>query len=72
MRAREKIEPASKPAGGGSGVTLRLTSEEETGADHFRHDSPALGQKLMIDWRADRFKLDVREPFRTAVATAGR
>jgi len=56
----------------GVDVTLRLTSEEETGADHCQHDNPTLGQELMIDWLADRFKIDERELLRTAIAKAGR
>ena len=39
-------------------ATLRLTSEEETGAEHCQHDNPTLGQELMIDWLADVFKID--------------
>jgi dienelactone hydrolase len=42
----------------GVNVTLRLTSEEETGAEHCQHDNPTLGQELMIDWLADVFKID--------------
>ena len=38
-------------------ATLRLTSEEETGAEHCQHDNPTLGQELMIDWLADVFKI---------------
>ena len=39
-------------------ATLRLTTEEETGAEHCQHDNPTLGQELMIDWLADIFKID--------------
>ena len=42
----------------GVDVTLRLTSEEETGAEHCQHDNPTLGQELMVDWLADVFKID--------------
>lgn len=42
-------------------VTLRLTSEEETGAEHCQHDNPTLGQELMIDWLADVFRITQRE-----------
>jgi dienelactone hydrolase len=42
-------------------VTLRLTNEEETGAEHCQHDNPTLGQELMIDWLADVFRLDQRK-----------
>jgi dienelactone hydrolase len=41
-------------------VTLRLTTEEETGAEHCQHDNPTLGQELMIDWLADVFRIDQR------------
>ena len=44
-------------------VTLRLTSEEETGAEHCQHDNPTLGQELMIDWLADVFGIDQRRLF---------
>ena len=44
----------------GVDVTLRLTSEEETGAEHCQHDNPTLGQELMIDWLADVFGVDQR------------
>jgi len=39
-------------------VTLRLTTEEETGAEHCQHDNPTLGQELMIDWLADVFGIN--------------
>lgn len=42
----------------GVNATLRLTSEEETGAEHCQHDNPTLGQELMLDWLADIFKID--------------
>ena len=42
----------------GVNVTLRLTSEQETGAEHCQHDNPTLGQELMIDWLADVFRID--------------
>jgi dienelactone hydrolase len=41
-------------------VTLRLTTEEETGAEHCQHDNPTLGQELMADWLADVFRIDQR------------
>jgi dienelactone hydrolase len=44
----------------GVDVTLRLTSADETGADHCQHDNPTLGQELMIDWLADRFNINQR------------
>ena len=42
-------------------VTLRLTSAEETGAEHCQHDNPTLGQELMIDWLADVLRVDQRK-----------
>jgi len=42
----------------GKDVTLRLTSAEETGAEHCQHDNPTLGQELMNDWLADKFGID--------------
>jgi dienelactone hydrolase len=44
----------------GVNVTLRLTTEEETGAEHCQHDNPTLGQELMADWLADIFGVDQR------------
>lgn len=45
----------------GVDVTLRLTSEEETGAEHCQHDNPTIGQELMNDWLADKFGIDQRQ-----------
>lgn len=45
----------------GVNVTLRLTSAEETGAEHCQHDNPTLGQEIMIDWLADVFGIDQRK-----------
>lgn len=45
----------------GVDVTLRLVSEEETGAEHCQHDNPTLGQELIGDWLADRFAIDQRK-----------
>lgn len=42
----------------GVDVTLRLTSADETGADHCQHDNPTLGQELMLDWLAEKFGVD--------------
>ena len=39
-------------------ATLRLTTAEETGAEHCQHDNPTLGQELMLDWLADQFGID--------------
>ena len=41
-------------------VTLRLTSAEETGAEHCQHDNPTIGQELLADWLADVFGIDQR------------
>ena len=42
-------------------ATLRLTSEEETGAEHCQHDNPTIGQELMLDWLCDVFGIDQRK-----------
>jgi len=42
----------------GVDVTLRLVTEEETGAEHCQHDNPTLGQELVNDWLADHFGID--------------
>jgi dienelactone hydrolase len=55
--ARTVYEYARKK---GVKATLRLTSAEETGAEHCQHDNPTLGQELMIDWLADAFRIDQR------------
>ena len=47
----------------GINVTLRLTSAEETGAEHCQHDNPTLGQEIMCDWLADIFGIDQRKLF---------
>lgn len=44
----------------GVDVTLRLVTEDETGAEHCQHDNATLGQELMADWLADRFGIDQR------------
>lgn len=44
----------------GVNVALRLTTAEETGAEHCQHDNPTLGQELMIDWLAGVFRIDQR------------
>ena len=58
VAASKQVYEAAKAAG--VDVTLRLTSADETGADHCQHDNPTLGQELMIDWLADRFDIDQR------------
>jgi dienelactone hydrolase len=47
----------------GVDVTLRLVSEDETGAEHCQHDNPTMGQELLADWLADRFGIDQRKIF---------
>ena len=59
VAAAGKLFAAAKDAG--IDVTMRIVSEEETGADHCQHDNPTLGQELMIDWLADRFGIDQRQ-----------
>lgn len=44
----------------GVDVTLRLVTEDETGAEHCQHDNPTLGQELINDWLADLFRIDQR------------
>lgn len=46
-------------------ATLRLTTVEETGAEHCQHDNPTLGQELLADWLADVFGIDQRALLRT-------
>src|SRR6185312_14600216 len=41
----------------GVDVTLRLTGEEDTGADHCQHDNPTLGQEIICDWLARKFQI---------------
>ncbi|MCL4186887.1 MAG: alpha/beta fold hydrolase [Rhodobacteraceae bacterium] len=45
----------------GVDVTLRLVTEQETGAEHCQHDNPTLGQELIGDWLAERFRIDQRK-----------
>jgi pimeloyl-ACP methyl ester carboxylesterase len=42
-------------------VTLRLLSEEETGAEHCQHDNPTIGQEILADWLADRFGINQQQ-----------
>lgn len=51
----------------GVDVTLRLVSEDETGAEHCQHDNPTIGQELMADWLADRFGIDQKELMRKSL-----
>ena len=58
VEAAKQVYDAAATAG--VDVTLRLTSADETGADHCQHDNPTLGQELMLDWLADKFGVDER------------
>ncbi len=42
-------------------ATLKLLSEEETGAENCQHDHPTIGEEYIFDWLADRFGIDQRE-----------
>ncbi|MDQ1583325.1 MAG: hypothetical protein QOF36_1379 [Microbacteriaceae bacterium] len=42
----------------GVDVTLRIVTEEETGAEHCQHDNPTLGMELIGDWLARVFGID--------------
>ena len=50
----------------GVDATLRLTSPEETGAEHCQHDNPTIGQEILADWLADRFGIDQRALLKTS------
>ena len=50
----------------GVDVTLRLLSEEETGAEHCQHDNPTIGQEILGDWLADRFGIDQKKLLSTS------
>jgi dienelactone hydrolase len=50
----------------GIDVTLRLLSEEETGAEHCQHDNPTIGQEILADWLADKFGIDQRKLLATS------
>ncbi|RAH99162.1 hypothetical protein DLJ53_21680 [Acuticoccus sediminis] len=49
----------------GVDATLRLTTPDETGAEHCQHDNPTIGQELLADWLADRFGIDQRALMKT-------
>jgi hypothetical protein len=57
---RPPASSTTTPSGVGVDVTLRLVTEEETGADHCQHDNPTIGQEIMLDWLVDRFGIDQR------------
>ena len=50
----------------GIDVTLRIVETDETGAEHCQHDNPTIGQELLADWLADRFKIDQRQLLKTS------
>jgi hypothetical protein len=50
----------------GVDVTLRLVTEDETGAEHCQHDNPTIGQELMADWLADRFGINQTSALRAS------
>jgi hypothetical protein len=45
----------------GLDVTLRLLTEEETGAEHCQHDNPTIGQEVIGDWLTDKLGIDQRK-----------
>jgi dienelactone hydrolase len=51
----------------GVDVTLRLVTEDETGAEHCQHDNPTIGQELMADWLADQFEINQVSTLRTSI-----
>jgi dienelactone hydrolase len=53
----------------GVAVTLKLVSEDETGAEHCQHDNPTLGMEHMADWLTEVFHIDER---RTVLSQTGR
>lgn len=50
----------------GVNCTLRLLSEEETGAEHCQHDNPTIGQEILADWLADTFGIDQAKLLKTS------
>jgi len=51
----------------GVNVTLRVLSEDETGADHCQHDNPTIGQEIMADWLKGQFGIDERPLRQSAI-----
>ena len=49
-------------------VTLKLLTEQETGAEHCQHDNPTIGQEIMADWLVDIFAIDERALMQKALA----
>jgi pimeloyl-ACP methyl ester carboxylesterase len=48
----------------GVDVTLRLLTEDETGAEHCQHDNPTIGREVIADWLADQLQIDQRILYR--------
>jgi dienelactone hydrolase len=45
----------------GVDVTLKILTEDGTGAEHCQHDNPTLGMEHMADWLAEVFQIDERQ-----------
>ncbi|KAA0078268.1 alpha/beta hydrolase [Tardiphaga sp. P9-11] len=50
----------------GVDATLRVLEPDETGAEHCQHDNPTIGQEVLADWLADKFKIDQRALLKTS------
>jgi hypothetical protein len=50
----------------GVDATLRVLEPDETGAEHCQHDNPTIGQEVLADWLADKFKIDQRTLLKTS------
>jgi pimeloyl-ACP methyl ester carboxylesterase len=50
----------------GVDTTLRVLEPDETGAEHCQHDNPTIGQEVLADWLADKFKIDQRALLKTS------
>jgi dienelactone hydrolase len=51
----------------GVDTTLRVLDPPETGAEHCQHDNPTIGQEVLADWLADRFRIDQRALMKTSL-----
>lgn len=45
----------------GIDVTLRLTTPDETGAEHCQHDNPTMGQEILLDWLTVKLGIEESE-----------
>jgi hypothetical protein len=45
---------------------LRVLEPEETGAEQCQHDNPTIGQEVLADWLADKFRIDQRKLLKTS------